>query len=413
MGQESIRSEQLRKAKVTRLMQALSEPDPLTVALRGKIREFIETLVTTELTEALAAVRYARGPSRQGYRHGWIERTLTTGLGPAAVTLPRARLVQGPETVEWRSALVPRYERRAAAIDAAMLGCYFSGANGRRIKGALGPLLRGAPLSKSAVSRLVGQVNALYAHWHRRELKGERVVILYLDAIVLRVRLDRKVVSVPVLVALGVRADGQKVVLDLETLTSESTTAWSGFVENLIARGLPRPQLCVIDGSPGLRAAVETSWPGLAVQRCVVHKLRNLERHAPRHAREELTADYHRITEAESAALARQAYHAFVAKWEKRLPKVVTSLREAGDELLTFYRLPASQWKCVRSTNAIERLNEEFRRRVKTQGALPTAQTAELLFYGLLLTGQIRMRRIDGWREIAAIPAAVGTPAAA
>lgn len=248
---------------------------------------------------------------------------------------------------------------------------------------------------------------------HHRDLQAEGGVILYLDAIALRVRLDRKVVSVPVLVALGVRADGQKIVLDLETLTSESTTAWSGFVESLIARGLPRPQLCVIDGSPGLRAAVETNWPGIAVQRCVVHTLRNLDRHAPRHAREELAADYHRIIEAESGARARQAYHAFMAKWAKRLPKVVTSLQEAGEELLTFYRLPPSQWKCVRSTNAIERLNEEFRRRVKTQGALPTTDTAELLFYGLLLTGQIRMRRLDGWRQLHTISDALGTTEAA
>ncbi len=330
MGKQSIKSEQVRKAKAERLLRALGEPDPLTVALRGKIREFIETIVTTELTEVLAADRYARGPSRQGYRHGWMQRTLTTGLGPTAVTLPRARLRQGPQTVEWRSQLIPRYERRAAAIDAAMLGCSCSGANGRRIKGALGPLLRGAPLSKSAVSRLVGQVKALYEGWHHRDLKEERVVILSLEAMALRVRLDRNVVSVPVLVALGVRTDGQKVVLDLEALTSESTTAWSGFVESMIARGLPRPPRCVIDGSPGLRAAVETSWPRIAVQRCVVHQLRNRARHAPRHAREELTADAHRITEAESGALARQAYHAFVAKWEKRLPKVVASLREAG-----------------------------------------------------------------------------------
>lgn len=413
MGMQSSKSEARKKAQAERLLQALGEPDPLTVALRGKIREFIETLVETELTEMLAAVRYARGPARQGYRHGSVQRTLTTGLGPTPLTLPRARLRQGAATVEWRSQLIPRYERRAAAIDAALFGCYFSGANGRRIKGALGPLLRGAPLSKSAVSRLVGHVKALYERWHRRDLTGEQVVLLYLDALALRVRLDRKVVSVPVLVALGVRAEGQKVVLDLETLTSESTTAWSGFLESLVARGLNRPQLCVLDGNPGLRAAVETSWPGIAVQRCVVHKLRNLARHAPQHAREELAADYHRITEAESGALARQASHAFVAKWEKRLPKVVTSLREAGAELLTFYRLPPSQWKCVRSTNAIERLNEEFRRRVKTQGALPTAQTAELLFYGLLLTGQIRMRRLDGWRQLQVIPEALETTEAA
>jgi transposase-like protein len=178
-------------------------------------------------------------------------------------------------------------------------------------------------------------------------------------------------------------------------------------------RSRQRPHLCVIDGSPRLRAAVETSWPGMAVQRCAVHKLRNLKRHAPAHAREELAADYHRLVQAESGLLARQASHAFVAKWEKRLPKVVTSLREAGNELFTFYRLPASQWKCARTTNAIERLNEEFRRRVKTQGALPTAQTVEILLYGLLLTGQIKMRRIDGWQQISAIPAAMATTEAA
>ncbi len=121
-------------------------------------------------------------------------------------------------------------------------------------------------------------------------------MILYLEAIALRVRLDRQVVSVPVLGTLGVRADGQKVVLELETLTSESTTAWCGFVESLIARGLPRPQLCVIDGHPGVCAAVETSWAGLDGPRCVVHKLRNLGRQAPRHAREARTADSHRLT---------------------------------------------------------------------------------------------------------------------
>jgi transposase-like protein len=121
-------------------------------------------------------------------------------------------------------------------------------------------------------------------------------------------------------------------------------------------RDLHRPQLCVLDGNPGPRTAVETSWPGIAGPPCVVHKLRNLERHTPQHAREEFAADYHRITEAESGMLARQAYHAFVAKWEKRLLKVVPSLREAGEERLTCYRPPPSQWKYVRNTNATERL---------------------------------------------------------
>lgn len=266
-------------------------------------------------------------------------------------------------------------------------------------------MLRGAPLSKSAVSRLVGRLKALFEDWRRRSLEQERLRILYLDAIALRVRLAQKVVSAPVLVALGVRADGQKTVLDLELLTSESTAAWGGLVAGLRARGLRRPPLCVIDGSPGLRAAVEASWPGVAVQRCTVHKLRNLERHVPRHALEEVRTDYHRIVYAESLPAAHQAYRAFVAKWAKLAPKVAESLQEAGEELLTFYRFPRSQWKALRTTNAIERLHGEFRRRVKTQGSLPNAQAAELLLFGLLTSGQVRMRRIDGWQQVDQLPA--------
>ena len=228
--------------------------------------------------------------------------------------------------------------------------------------------------------------------------------ILYLDAIALRVRIAGKVVSAPVVVALGVRADGQKVVWDLELLSSESTEAWGGMLTGLIERGVRRPRLCVIDGSKGLRAAVEQSWPGMTVQRCTVHKLRNLERHVPRHALEEVRMDYHRIVRADSLSVAQQAYREFVAKWSKRAPKVAESLKEAGDELLTFYRFPTSQWKSLRSTNAIERLQGEFRRRVKTQGSLPDAKAAELLLFGLLISGQIQVRRIDGWQQMSQIP---------
>ncbi len=107
---------------------------------------------------------------------------------------------------------------------------------------------------------------------------------------------------------------------------------------------------------------------------------------------------------ASSGEVARHAYRAFVAKWSKLAPKVAESLQEAGDELLTFYRFPTSQWKSLRTTNAIERLHGEFRRRVKTQGSLSNAQAAELLLFGLLRSGQIRMRRIDGWQHLGHIP---------
>ena len=296
--------------------------------------------------------------------------------------------------------LIERYQRRARSVDSALLGCYLSGANGRRIRGALSPLLRGAALSKSAISRIVGRLQALFMDWRQRSLKTESVVLLYLDGICLRVRIANKVVTAPVVVALGVREDGAKVVLDMELLQSESSECWGGFVDGLISRGLPRPCLVIIDGNKGLRAAVEKNWPGIKVQRCTVHKLRNLERHVPRHALEEVKSDYHRIINAESFEQASKAYREFIVKWKKLAPKVVVSLEEAGEELLTFYGFPKSQWKSLRTTNAIERLNGEFRRRVKTQGSLPSAQAAELLLFGLIISGQIHMRRIDGWQDL-------------
>ena len=381
-------------------MEGFFGPDQLTEALRGKVREMILTLAEAELIEVLAVLPYERKGERRGYRNGKRERWVSTGLGATVIELPRARLGQGEQEKEWQSKLIERYQRRARSVDSALLGCYLSGANGRRIRGALSPLLRGAPLSKSAISRIVGRLQALFTEWRQRSLKAESVVFLYLDAIALRVRIANKVVSAPVLVALGVKADGQKAVLDLELLGSESSACWGGFVEGLINRGLGRPRLVIIDGNKGLRAAVDKNWPGTQVQRCTVHKLRNLERHVPRHALEEVKSDYHRIIHAESLDQASKAYREFVLKWKKLTPKVVVSLEEAGEELLTFYSFPNSQWKSLRTTNAIERLNGEFRRRVKTQGSLPSAQAAELLLFGLIISGQIHMRRIDGWREL-------------
>ena len=381
-------------------MEGFFGRDQLTEALRGKVREMILTLAEAELSEVLAALPYERKGERRGYRNGKRERWVSTGLGATVIELPRARLGQGEQEKEWQSNLIERYQRRARSVDSALLGCYLSGANGRRIRGALSPLLRGAPLSKSAISRIVGRLQSLFSEWRKRSLKGESVVFLYLDAIALRVRIANRVVSAPVLVALGVKADGQKAVLDLELLQSESSECWGGFVEGLVGRGLKRPRLVIIDGNKGLRAAVDKNWPGTQVQRCTVHKLRNLERHVPRHALEEVKSDYHRIIHAECLDQARKAYREFIVKWKKLAPKVVVSVEEAGEELLTFYGFPNSQWKSLRTTNAIERLNGEFRRRVKTQGSLPGAQSAELLLFGLIISGQIHMRRIDGWQDL-------------
>jgi putative transposase len=389
------------------------QPGSLWALIHTWVRAAIEWAVQEELAVALGAAPYARGAARQGYRNGHKTRTVTGPTGPVELTLPRAALFTPAGRQEWRSALVPRYARRLPEVNAAILGTYLAGGNTRRLQGALQPLVRGVALSKSAVSRIVGTLRTQLEAWQTRPLAECAPVYLYLDALVLRVRSAGKVVGVPVLAAVAVLADGQKELLALELCSGgESYAAWKGFLDGLVARDLAAPRLAIIDGNAGLRRALGAVWPRAAVQRCCVHKLRNLERKAPKHALAELREDFHAIVYAASERQARTAYATFEQRWTKRAPGVVRSLHEGGDELLTFFRFPAAQWKTLRTTNVIERLNEEFRRRVKTQGALPTEDAALLLLFGLVASGQIKLRRLDGYRQLAAVLRR-GVPAAA
>jgi putative transposase len=376
-------------------------PDTIEAAIRDRIRGMIEMIVDEELEAALGAGRSQRVGARMGYRHGARERQLTTSLGKTTITLPRARLKGGDGVEsEWHSRIIPRYQRRTERVDAALLGTYLSGINTRRLRGALSPLLRGAPLSKDAVSRLVGRLRDEFTAWSTRELAAEEVCYLFLDGWYPRVRIGKKRVRVPVLVVLGVCADGRRIVLAMRIAGQESEAAWRELLESLVERHLGTPALAVVDGNPGLLVALRTQWPELAIQRCTNHKLRNLLAKAPAHLREELAEDYRRMVYADSREAIEQERARFLRKWRLRCKAVLSSFEEAGDELFTFLRFPQSQWKAVRTTNALERINEEFRRRTKTQASLPDEHAVLLLLYGLLRSGQIVLRRIDGRNDL-------------
>ena len=384
--------------------------DPIEAGIRERVRGFIQELLEQELTAALGRARHERAEGKPaGYRNGTRERQLLGSFGPTKLSVPRARMAaEGGGTQEWRSASLPRYARMTRQVEALIAGAYLSGTNTRRVKRALAALFGGA-VGKDVVSRTWRKVRTDWDAWNRRDLAGEDIVRLILDGTVVRVRLDRKATSISLLVALGVRRDGQKVLLAVKNMGGESEAAWRAVLDDLVSRGLRTPDFLVVDGAAGLERALVSLWPDVPAQRCTVHKHRNLLAHAPDALHEEVSADYTDMIYAETAKEAQQRRRAFLRKWRLRCPAVATSLEEAGERLFAFLRLPPSQWRSARTTNAIERLHEEFRRRIKTQTVLPSAETAAMLFWALMASGQITMRKVDGWETLAEPLAAAGT----
>jgi putative transposase len=388
--------------------------DPIEEQLRKQVRGFIEEMIRGELDEVLSRPRYGRQHAKggddqvatgvAGHRHGRRTRTLTGTFGKTQITVPRARLATADgKTTEWKSKALRAYQRRTRAADALIASAYLSGTNTRRVRRALTAVFGGA-VGKDTVSRIWRKVKTDWEAWSARDLSAEPIVRLILDGTAVKVRLDRKATTILLLVVIGVRADGQKVLLAVKNMGSESAEAWRSVLDDLIKRGLRRPELLIIDGGSGLESALAAVWGEVPVQRCTVHKHRNLLAHAPERLHEEISADYNDMIYAESRAQVEARRKAFLRKWRLKHGAVADSLEEAGDRLFTFTRLPPSQWKSARTTNAIERLHEEFKRRIKTQTVLPSADTAAMLFWALLASGQIIMRKVDGWDTLATKP---------
>jgi transposase-like protein len=384
--------------------------DPIETGVRERVRDWIEALIQAELETALGRPRYGRKGSHEqpapthGYRHGSRCRSLTGTFGQTEIAVPRARLhAEDGTATEWRSGALRAYQRRTKAADALIASAYLSGTNTRRVRRALSALFGGA-VGKDTVSRVWRKVQADWQAWNQRSLADEPIVRLILDGTVVRVRLDKKATSISLLVVIGVREDGQKILLSVKNMGGETTAAWRAVLDDLIARQLRRPAFVIVDGAPGLEQALAAVWEGVPLQRCTVHKLRNLLAHAPKRLYDEITADYTDMIYAPTAEEIEERRQAFLRKWRLRHPAVANSLEEAGEALFAFTRLPPSQWKSARTTNAIERLHEEFKRRIKTQTVLPCAETAAMLFWALLASGQITMRRVDGWQTLERSP---------
>ena len=355
--------------------------DPIEDGVRERVRGFIETMLEEELDCALSRPRYGRRkapanedaaplvgfPARppQAYADGHVRQ------GPYR-RAARPRHGRGwRERREWKSQSLPAYQRRTKAWNALIASPYlFAGTNTRRVRRALKAVF-GGEISKDVVSRTWRKVKGDCDTWNAGSLTDEPIVRLILDGTVVRVRLDKKATSISLLVALGVRADGQKVLLAIKNMGGESEAAWRALLDDLVKRGLKTPELVIVDGAPGLEKALAALWSDVPVQRCTVHKHRNLLAHAPERLHEEISNDYRDMIYAATKQEVEAKRKAFIRKWRLKCRAVADSLEEAGDKLFTFTRFPQSQWKSIRTTNAIERLHEEFKRKIKRKPCSP------------------------------------------
>src|ERR1700691_428675 len=314
--------------------------DAIEDGVRARARGFIETMLEEELSEALSRPRYGRrkpgedeaAPSVVGVRHGHRERTLTGTFGKTRIAVPRARLTgEDGKTREWRSGSLRAYQRRIRAADALIAGAYLAGNNTRRVRRALNAVFAG-PVGKDVVSRVWRKTKGDWDAWNARSFAEEPIVRLILDGTVARVRLDRRATSISLLVALGVRADGQKMLLAIKNMGGEGEAAWRALLDDLVRRGLRTPELVVIDGAPGLEKALAGLWPDKAVQRGTVHKHRNLLAHAPERLHEEISNDYRDMIYAATRGEVETRRKTFIRKWRLKCRAVADSLKERATD---------------------------------------------------------------------------------
>ena len=339
-------------------------------AIAGLLRSQMDQAIDAHL-EQMAALDEA------DRRNGSYRRHLLTELGEIELAVPRTRRFAP-------IAVLRAYARRAEQIDRMILACFVLGLSVRKVSEALLPIL-GRPISPATVSTIAKQLDAVVAAFHARPL-NERYRVLMLDGVVLARRTGAGAIRRPVLVALGLRQDGKKEVIDFRLAHSESAAEWERFLGDLIRRGLVGDSLEMIcvDGGSGLLAALPTAYPGIPVQRCWAHKMRNVLAKVRRADQPAVKADLQAVMNAQTLPQARSAARRFADRWEPHYPKAVACLRDDLDELLTCWRYKSLvERKKVRTTNAIERRFREVRRRTRPMGVFSDRTSMDRILFAV------------------------------
>jgi len=346
-------------------------PDGLREIVRAVMQEMLEA----EMTDALGAEKGERTAARLGYRSGYYTRTLVTRIGKLELRVPQDR--DGRFSTE----LFERYQRSEQALVATLAEMYVQGVSTRKVK-AITEELCGHAFSASSISAINKRLDESLKAFAERPLE-EPFPYLILDARYEKVREGGIVSSQAVLIAIGIDWDGRRQILAVEIANRESRSAWKDFLLTLRKRGLHGVELVVADDHAGLRAAIREVLTEAAFQRCYVHFLRNALDHLPRKADDDCLQELRWLYDRRSVEEARRDLSAWIAKWGARYQKLVAWVEETIDETLTFYRLPRQHHKHLKSTNMLERLNEEIRRRTYVVRIFPNSDACRRLIRAL------------------------------
>jgi putative transposase len=331
--------------------------------LKALVKEALEQILQSEMTEFLGAGPGERTEGRGGYRAGYYGRGLITRVGKIELRIPRDR------NGEFSTALFERFQRSEKALVSALAEMYVQGVSTRKVK-AITEELCGHSFSASAISAINKGLDESLTKFARRRLTDDYPYVI-LDARYEKVREDGVIQSQAVLVAIGINWEGQRQVLGVELAHRESHSSWRDFLTSLKQRGLSGVEFAVSDDHSGLKKAIAEILPEAAWQRCYVHFLRNALDYLPRKADDDCLQELRWLYDRRNSAEAHRDLAAWLARWQKKYPKLTDWVEENIGSTLTFYRLPVQHHRHLKSTNMLERLNEELRRRTRVVRIFP------------------------------------------
>lgn len=360
------------------LAQGLLSGDAGTSGLSKLLEQVLNQVLEAQVSEQLGATRYERTEERQGYRNGVRPRKLTTRVGALTLRVPQVR--EG----EFSTELFARYQRSEQALVLALMEMVVNGVSTRKVS-QITEELCGVSFAKSTVSALCAQLDPLVTAWNERPLSEQVFPFVLVDALVLKVREDERVRALSGLLAIGVTAAGSREILGLQLGDSESEASWSGFLGWLKHRGLSGVDLVVSDAHGGLVNAIQRHFQGATWQRCQTHLTRDVLEVTPKGVRDELHAQLRVLFEAPDLATARTLLRQITATFAARAPKAVTVLEAGFDDATAVLALPDPYRRRLRTTNSVERLNEEIRRRERVIRIFPNRASAIRLLGAFLL----------------------------